>query len=172
MTITAEFPFINVTIDTRGLQPLAQRATGNVAVVGDAAGHGAAPVNTPMMVSSEAEARTLFATTDAAGAVTGNGRLYDSIVTVLQQSPAPSRVYAVATATTGGNADYAGGLATVAPAPVQSVCLAGETDPAALVELHDHIEAVSSEGGRRIGVAMVDPDLAGTRSSSELNAQG
>ncbi|WP_420451188.1 hypothetical protein [Ilumatobacter sp.] len=155
MTVTAEFPFINVTIDTRGLQPLAKRSTGNVAIVGDAAGHGTGQENVPVMVGSEAEARNLFATTNAAGAVTDAGRLYESIVTVLQQDPAPGRIFAVATEDT----DYVSGLASIAAAPVQFVCLANETDPAAIEQLHDHIEAVSADGNRRIGVGMVDPAL-------------
>lgn len=161
MTVTAEFPFIQVTIDTRGLQPVARRAIGNVAVVGDAGGFGTATPNVPVMVGSEAEARTLFADTDAVtGAITNKGRLYDSLKTVLLQDPAPSRVYAVATADSGGNPDYAAALAVVAAAPVQFVCLANETDAAALELLKDHVETVSADGNRRMGVGMVDPDLA------------
>ncbi len=160
MTITAEYPFIQVTIDTRGLQPVAKRAVGNVAVVGDAGGFGTAVANVPMMVGSEAEVRTLFADTDGSGAITGKGALYDSLKTVLLQDPAPSRVYAVATADNAGSPDYAAGLAAVAAAPVQFVCLANETDAGALADLKDHIETVSADGNRRVGVAMVDPDLA------------
>jgi hypothetical protein len=159
MSVTAEYPFIQVTIDTRGLQPAARRAVGNVAVVGDSGGFGTAVANVPVMVGSEAEARTLFATTDASGAVTASGRLYDSLKTVLAQDPAPSRVYAVATADDGGDPDYAAGLSAVAAAPVQFVCLANETDAAALEVLKDHIETVSADGNRRIGVGMVDPEL-------------
>ncbi len=160
MSVTAEFPFIHVTIDTRGLQPLAKRATGNVAVIGDAGGFGTAVPNVPVLVGSEAEARTLFANTNAAGGITNSGRLYASLNTVLQQDPAPSRVFGVATATVGGAPDYASALASVTAAPVQFVCLANETDPAPLELLGDHIESVSAGGDRRIGVAMVDPDLA------------
>jgi hypothetical protein len=160
MSITAEYPFIQVTIDTRGLQPAAKRAVGNVAVVGDAGGFGTAVANVPMMVGSEAEARTLFADTDASGAITDKGRLYDSLRTVMLQDPAPSRVYAVSTGDDGGSPDYAAALSALAAAPVQFVCLANETDAAALEVLKDHIETVSAGGNRRIGVAMVDPDLA------------
>jgi hypothetical protein len=160
MSVMAEFPFIQVTIDTRGLQPLAKRATGNVAVVGDAGGFGSAVPNVPVLVGSEAEARTLFADTNAAGGITDSGPLYQSLVTVLQQDPAPARVYAVATGDAAGAPDYATAIATVAAAPVQFVCLANEADPARLDALADHIEAVSADGNRRIGVAMVDPDLA------------
>src|SRR5687767_15662281 len=119
MSVMAEFPFIQVTIDTRGLQPLAKRATGNVAVVGDAGGFGSAVPNVPVLVGSEAEARTLFADTNAAGGITDSGPLYQSLVTVLQQDPAPARVYAVATADAAGAPDYATALSTVAAAPVQ-----------------------------------------------------
>ena len=160
MSVTAEYPFIQVTIDTRGLQPVAKRAVGNVAVVGDAGGFGTAVANVPVMVGSEAEARTLFADTDASGAITNSGRLYASLKTVLQQDPAPSRVYAVATADAGGDPDYAAALSSLAAAPVQFVCLANETDADQLEVLKDHIETVSADGNRRIGVAMVDPALA------------
>jgi hypothetical protein len=160
MTITAEYPFIQVSIDTRGLQPAAKRAVGNVAVVGDAGGFGTAVVNVPVTVGSEGEARALFADTDGSGAITDKGRLYDSLKTVLLQDPAPSRVFAVATADNAGTPDYAAALSAVAAAPVQFVCLANETDAGALAALKDHIETVSADGNRRIGVAMVDPDLA------------
>lgn len=159
MTVTAEYPFIQVTIDTRGLQPVAKRAVGNVAVVGDAGGFGNAGANVPMMVGSEAEARSLFADTDAAGAVSGSGPLYASLRTVLLQDPAPSQVYAVATADDGGKPDYAAALSTVVAAPVQFVCLANETDPDGLAALKTHVETASADGNRRIGVAMVDPAL-------------
>jgi hypothetical protein len=159
MSITAEFPFIRVTIDTRGLQPVSKRAVGNVAVVGDAGGFGTAVANVPVMVGSEAEARTLFADTDSSGAVTDAGRLYQSLRMVLLQDPAPSRVYAVATAEDGGGPDYAAALSALAAAPVQFVCLANETDAASLEVLKDHVETVSADGNRRIGVGMVDPDL-------------
>jgi hypothetical protein len=164
MTVTAEFPFIKVTIDTRGLQPAATRAFGNVAVVGSTGGFGTAAPNTPILVGSEAEARTLFANVDGSGAIANDGadagRLYHAVRTVLLQDPAPSRVYAVATDDSGGSPDYTAALASIAAAPVQFVCLAGETDPAKLAALKAHVETVSADGERRIGVAAVDPDLA------------
>jgi hypothetical protein len=160
MTVTAEYPFIQVTIDTRGLQPLAKRATGNVAIVGDAGGNGTALPNIPVQVGNEGEARQLFAKLNDAGGVDKAGPLYQSLKTVLQQDPAPSRIFAVATKDKSGKPDYETALATLAAAPVQFVCLANETDPAALALLADHIETVSADGDRRIGVAMVNPDLA------------
>lgn len=164
MTVTAEFPFIRVTIDTRGLQPAATRAFGNVAVVGSTGGFGTAVAGTPVLVGSEAEARTLFADVDSSGAIANDGAdagaLYHAVRTVLLQDPAPSRVYAVATDDGDGSPDYGAALASIAAAPVQFVCLAGETDPAALAALKTHVETVSADGERRIGVAAVDPDLA------------
>jgi hypothetical protein len=160
MTVTAEFPFIRVNIDTRGLQVPARRATGNVAVVGSTGGFGTATPETPLLIGGDAEARQLFATLDAAGAVTDSGPLYRSVRTALLQDPAPSRVFAVATDDSGAAPDYAGALAALAATSVQFVCLAGETDPAVLEALQTHVEDVSADGDRRMGVAMVDPDLA------------
>jgi hypothetical protein len=159
MTVTAEYPFIQVTIDTRGLQPLAKRATGNVAIVGDAGGFGTALPNIPVQIGNEGEARKLFANLNSSGGVDKAGALYNSLKTVLQQDPAPSRIYAVATKDKSGKPDYETALSTLAAAPVQFVCLANEADPAALAKLADHIETVSADGDRRIGVAMVNPDL-------------
>lgn len=166
-TITAEYPFVTVTIDTSGLQPLAQRATGNVAVVGSAGGHGTAAVNTPVMVSSIQDARKLFAAADADGNTQFDadnnivaGRLYHSLVTVLLQNPAPGRVYAVATDDSSGSPNYPAALAAVAAAPVQLVCLANETDAGELAHLLTHVEGASAGGNARIGVAMINPDLA------------
>lgn len=159
MSITAEYPYIQVTIDTRGLQPLAKRATGNVAIVGDAGGFGTAPTNVPLQIGNEGEARKLFANLNASGGVAQAGRLYNSLKTVLQQDPSPSRIYAVSTTEVDGAPDYATALATLDAAPVQFVCLANETSSDALKALSDHIETVSADGNRRIGVAMVDPDL-------------
>lgn len=160
--VEAEYPFIRLKVDTRGLQPLARRAVGNVAIVGDAGGFGTALPNTPEMVGSEAEARKFFADTDAtSGAITGTGRLYHSVRTVLLQDPAPSRVYAVATTTdSAGSPEYAAALSAVAAAPVQFVCLANESGATPLQTLKNHVETVSEGGSTRIGVGMVDPGLA------------
>jgi hypothetical protein len=166
MTIpTAEYPYVKVSIDTSGLQPSATRAFGNVAVVGSTGGFGTALANTPVMIGSEAEARTLFANVDlATGAIANGGRdagpLYRSIREVLAQRPGPSRVYAVATDDAGNAPDWTAALATVAAAPVQLLCLARITDPATLALLKAHVEDASAAGAKRIGVAMVDPDLA------------
>lgn len=156
----AEYPYVKVSIDTSGLQPTATRAFGNVAVVGPTGGFGSAVTNEPVMVGSMAEARTLFATTDpVTQAVTGSGPLFATVRHVLQQRPGPSRIYAVATAEVGGEPDWAAALASLVTAPVQFVCLAQQTDPAVLALLKTHIEDASADGGKRIGVAMVNPDL-------------
>lgn len=163
MTVTAEYPYIRVSIDTRGLQPAATRAFGNVAVVGSAGGFGTATANIPVQVGSEAEARTLFANVDGSGAIANDGAdagpLYHAVRTVLLQDPAPSRVYAVATDDSGGAPGYAAALAALAAAPVQFVSLAGEHDAGRLGALKSHVESASADGNRRIGVAAVDPDL-------------
>lgn len=173
MTVAAEFPFIKVSIDTRGLQPLARRAVGNIAVVGSTGGFGDAQPNVPLQIGDEAEARKHFATLDG-GAIADDGKsagpLYHALRTALLQEPAPSRVYAVPTGTSagapGGGAepagpvpDYAAALAAAAALPVQLVCLAGEVDPVHLEELQKHVDDVSKAGSARMGVAMVDPDL-------------
>ncbi len=160
----AEHPYIRVTIDTRGLQPVATRAFGNVAVVGDAGGFGEAVPGEPVMIGSEADARRLFADTDASGAISNAGAdagpLYRSLRDLLQQSPGPSRIYAVAAPDDAGAPDFAAALAALTPAPVQFVCLARVTDPAVLEALAIHVSDASTGGNKRMGVAMVDPDLA------------
>ncbi|MFE1438638.1 hypothetical protein [Streptomyces sp. NPDC058739] len=169
MTVTAEFPFIKVTIDTRGLQPLARRAVGNIAVVGSTGGFGDAQPNVPLQIGDEAEARKHL-TNPVEGGMDA-GPLYHAVRTALLQDPAPSRVYAVPTATSAGEPgpegeppgqepDYTRALAAAAALPVQLVCLAGEFDPNHLEKLKNHVDDVSRAGSARMGVAMVDPDLA------------
>ncbi|MFF0792246.1 hypothetical protein [Streptomyces spiralis] len=169
MTVTAEFPFIKVTIDTRGLQPLARRAVGNIAVVGSTGGFGDAQPDVPLQIGDEADARRHFTTPTQGGM--NSGPLYHAVRTALLQEPAPSRVYAVPTAASdatpgpGGEPadpapDYAAALVAAAALPVQLVCLAGEVDATRLEELRKHVDEVSKAGSARMGVAMVDPQLA------------
>jgi hypothetical protein len=66
----------------------------------------------------------------------------------------------VATDDGAGAPEWGDALTSVATAPVQFVCLARVTDPATLALLKTHIEDASEAGSKRIGVAMVDPDLA------------
>jgi hypothetical protein len=158
--VLAAYPYIKVTIDTRGLQPRATRAVGNIGIVGSTGGAGTPTANVPVLVASEKDARDAFTTTNAAGAITGSGPLYKSIATVLLQDPPPSRVYAVATDDSGPSPDYASALAALEAADVQFVTLAGEYDVGPLGALADHVENVSASGKRRIAVAAVDPELA------------
>ena len=57
MVLTA-YPYIKVTIDTRGLQPRAARAVGNLGIVGSAGGAGSPTANLPVLIASEQDART------------------------------------------------------------------------------------------------------------------
>ncbi|MEU8471605.1 hypothetical protein AB0F30_27485 [Streptomyces sp. NPDC029006] len=170
MSVTAaEYPFISVTIDTRGMQPLARRATGNIAIVGSPGDITGVEANVPVQIGDETEARKHFTTPDPeTGAVEKSSPLYRSLRTALLQDPAPSRVYAVPTGPVsqggGGEAQvspYEAALIAAASLPVQLVCLAEETAPANLELLKNHVDEVSKAGSARIGVAMVKPDLQG-----------
>ncbi len=157
--VVAAYPYIKVTIDTRGLQPKATRAVGNVGIIGSTGGAGTPTPNVPVLVSSESDARDAFTTTNAAGAITQSGPLYKAIAIALQQQPPPSRVYAVPTDDSGASPDYGSALASLEAADVQFVMLAGEYDAGELVALANHVETVSSSGRRRIAIAAVDPQL-------------
>ncbi len=161
---TAAFPFVEVAIDTTGLQPTAQRAPGVVAVVG-ASNAGSADPNLPLRVDSAAQAAELFASVDALGVVTPTA-LYRSLSLALLQDPRPSTIYGVKVA--GGN--YAEALASLEAADdVTFVSLAEVTQPGApagneaptgLHALKAHCEQMSADGQKRIGVAMIDPTTA------------
>lgn len=157
-TVTAAYPYIHIRIDTRGLQPKASRAVGNVAVVGRGHAEGTAEVDKPYQISSEADARALFAKVEG-GAVIDSSDLYDSLQLALRQDPAPSRVYAVRADESGGSANYTAALAKLDPLDVQFVVAAFEPDVAALGQLKSHVENASAAGKGRLGVAMVDPAL-------------
>jgi hypothetical protein len=162
------FPFIDVTIDTKGLQPVAQRAPGVLAVVG-ASDKGTAAVNTPVVVGSIAEAAAAFAEVGADGAVTTSTDLYVGVRAALLQSPRPSKIYGVKVSA----ADYDGALAALnAVDDITFVAVAGmvakkpaggETAAAknpVIKALKDHVEAASADGLKRIGVFAIDPALA------------
>ena len=166
--IPAAFPFIDVTINTSGLVPVAQRLTGVIAVVGKAQSGGnnvgTAPVNTPLEVSSLDDAAQ-FAKLNPDNSIATHTALYDSVALAMQQNPPPQKIYAVKI----NGDDYAAGLATLeAIGDIGFVSLANETDPGAtppadpthLGALKAHVEAVSSAGSKRIGVAMIDPSHA------------
>jgi hypothetical protein len=168
MPVAAAFPFVNVQVDTSGLQPIAQRAPGVLAVVGPtasgAAGGAAAP-NTPTVVSSVGEAASLFSR--VTNNVPASNPLFDALVLALLQDPRPSTIYGVRV----DGDDVAGALASLDAADdVTFVVLArtteigsaasGGTAATGLQALKAHVETVSLAGNTRIGVAMVDPATA------------
>ncbi|MCC5858915.1 MAG: hypothetical protein JJT90_12215 [Ectothiorhodospiraceae bacterium] len=164
----AAYPFIEVRIDTSALQPVAQRSPGVIAVVGRTpagANGGTAAVNTPLPVYTAQSAAELFARVNADGSVAGT-TLYQSLLLALQQDPKPSKIYGVRVA--GDN--YAAALAGLEAADdVTFVGLANEVtvgaaaaagNPATgLMALKEHVETMSAQGQKRLGVAMVDPDI-------------
>lgn len=165
-TVPAAYPFIEITIDTSALAPIAQRSPHVVAVVGKTptgAAGGAATPDKPYEVSTLDDAAQLFAQVSGSGVVTPT-TLYDSLQIALLQDPGPSKIYGVRV----GTDDYAGALASLtAVDDVDFVSLANEhaigaaaagaTPPTDLMALKDHVESATSQGNKRIGVAMVDP---------------
>jgi hypothetical protein len=158
------FPYVNVTVNTSGLVPVAQRNPGVVAVVGNAATGAAQPAATPVEVTDHGSVMAAFAAGTAANALTR------SLDLVLAQDPRPTKIYGVRTATNGA---YAAALAGLdAAADVAFVCLAGEagigaatsgaTAATGLTALKEHIQQASAAGNRRVGVAMIDPGTART----------
>ena len=161
--IPAAYPFVQVNIDTSGLQPVAQRSPGVIAIVGDTGGAGAAAANTPTRVDTREDAATAFATVGPSGAVTTSTPLYEALAIAMLQDPKPSKIYGVRVA--GG--DYAAALAALDAADdVTFVSLAGVVAKAGaggvdeVTLLKNHCEANSAAGQRRIGVACVDPTIA------------
>jgi hypothetical protein len=157
MAVAAAFPFIEVRIDTSGLVPVAERAPGVIAVVGkspNGANGGQAPVNVPLRVDSIAQAAELFAKVNAG--VVAETPLYRSLRLAMLQDPRPSKIYGVRV-----NADdYAAALASLEAADdVTFVALAEEVavGAAALTALKNHVETMSAQGQKRLGVAMIDP---------------
>jgi hypothetical protein len=168
-TTAAAFPFIEVRIDTSGLAPVSQRAPGVIAIVGttpDGTDGGTAAVNTPFAVDTLDQAADLFARRNTDGTI-AETPLFRSIALAKLQDPAPSKVYGVRV---DGDA-YAAALAGLEAADdVTFVSLAEETDVGAeatdtapasgLQALKAHVEGMSSEGQKRLGVAMIDPTTA------------
>lgn len=173
MAVQAAYPFINVTIDTSALQPVAQRMPGVIAVVGKTpagANGGTATANKPYRVETLDDAASLFAKVNVDGSVAGT-TLYSSLLIAMLQDPKPSKIYGVRVS--GDN--YAAALSGLEAADdVTFVSLASETAigaPAAgataatkLEALKEHVENMSAQGQKRIGVAMVDPTTAKTPS--------
>jgi len=166
-TIPIAFPFVEVNIDTSGLQPVAQRSPGVVTVVGRtaaAAAGGTAAVNVPLAVDELKQAAGLFAQVNNAGVVTETP-LYRSLRTALLQDPKPSKIYGVRVNDAG---DYGAALASLEAADdVTFVSLAEESTVGQaagggnaatnLMALKQHVELMSAQGQKRIGVAMVNP---------------
>jgi hypothetical protein len=164
-TVPAAFPYIDVKIDTTGLKPVAQRATGVIAVVGNTT-KGSAAINKPLVVSTASDAANFFAM-DAGDANPTATPLYESLLLAMLQDPGPSKIYGVRV----DSGKYADALASLeAVDDVTFVSLAGEATvgvaaaganpDTGLVALKDHVEKMSSQGHKRMGVAMVDPTHA------------
>jgi hypothetical protein len=160
--VTAAFPFIEVTIDTSALAPVAQRAPGVIAVVG-ASDAGSAPVNSPREVGDLAEAAALFASRDADGSVIPTP-LFQSLAVAFAQDARPSKFYGVKVTADGHGAGLTAlegidDITFVSLAGVTAIGTASTATAAAtgLHQLKEHVEHTSAAGHRRIGVAMVDP---------------
>ena len=169
-TVPAAYPFIEIHIDTSALQPIATRSPHVVAIVGKTpsgpSGGIAVPAK-PYEVSTLDDASSLFAQVNA-GAVAPTP-LYSSLALAMLQSPGPSKIYGVRV--DGDN--YAAALAaleavddidfvSLAMEPAVGAAAAGATPPTDLMALKDHVESATSQGNKRIGVAMVDPATAKT----------
>lgn len=151
------YPFIKVEI-VPPPAPVVSRSPGVIAIVGKTpagADGGSAPINAPREVTSPAEANTLFAA--APGGAVQPTQLSTSLALAFQQDPRPSKIYGVRV----DGDDYAAALSTLeAVDDVTFVGLAKEYGIDPLMALKAHVENVSADGGRRIGVAMVDPTRA------------
>ena len=158
------FPFVEVAIDTSGLQPEAQRAPGVLAIVGSTGGAGTAAANTPIEISELTDAVPLFNAVDGDGLPDPETDLYKALKAAFLQNPRPTKIYGVKLAAS----NWAAGLQSLesaddvtfvalANSPVQSGA-AGVNDP--ITELKSHVEAQSADGNKRIGVAAVDPGIA------------
>src|SRR5688572_5241369 len=163
------FPFIEVHIDTSALAPIAQRAPGVIAIVGktpDGADGGTAAVNTPLTIDELDQAAELFAKVNPDSTI-AETELFRSIRLALLQDPRPSKIYGVRVQ--GDN--YAAALSSLEAADdVTFVALANEVNVGAaatattaatnLMALKNHVEEMSAEGQKRLGVAMVNPGIA------------
>ena len=168
MAVPAAFPFIEVQIDTSALVPLAERAPGVIAVVGKTANGapgGTADVNKPFPVDTVSQAAELFAR--VTNNVVAETPLFRSLKTAMLQDPKPSKIYGVRV----GGTNYAAALSSLEAADdVTFVSLAEEFDvgqaaaggdPATnLLALKDHVETMSAQGQKRLGVAMINPNTA------------
>jgi len=171
MVVAAAYPFIEVRIDTSALQPVAERSPGVIALVGktpNGAAGGTAPANTPLAVDTLDQAADLFARVN--NGVVQPTTLYSSLALAMLQDPKPSKIYGVRVA----GDDYAAALASLEAADdVTFVALANEFDVGAVAKegpppvaatnleaLKAHVEAMSAQGHKRLGVAMLNPTTA------------
>ena len=166
--IPAAYPFVEVAIDLEGLQPIAQRSPGVIAVVGSTpagVNGGTAAANLPLVVESSGQAAELFARVQAG--VVAPTTLYSSLLLALGQDIKPAKIYGIRVA---GN-NHAAALASLeAVDDVTMVSLANISDignaaaganPATLLmALKAHVETASADGNKRIGFAMVNPATA------------
>jgi hypothetical protein len=168
------YPFIEVTVIPPPA-PIAQRAPGVVAIVGNS-DKGTAAANTPVEIDTLDDAVTQFASTGADGTVKPTP-LYSSIELAFLQNPRPTKVYGVKVT---GSA-YAAGLAALeGVTDVTFVSLANEptvgdptaSPPTGLHALKNHVENMSGQGLPRIGVAMIDPAVAKTPTYADTVVKG
>jgi len=158
------FPFVEVAIDTSGLQPEAQRAPGVLAVVGSTGAAGTAAANEPVDIAELADAVPLFNNLDGNGVPNPESDLYKALKAAFLQDPRPSKIYGVKL----NAADWTAALKALESADdVTFVALAnspvkagggGVNDP--ITALKGHVEAQSADGNKRLGVAAVDPAIA------------
>ncbi len=121
----------------------------------------AAPLNTPFTVDDGNQAAALFALqgsyqdpddNNAAKTLTVPTALSESLRLAFLQDPRPSKVYGVL-----GNT-YATGLSALEAADdVTFVSLADEASVNELGALKTHVETMSADGQKRLGVAMINP---------------
>ncbi|AIE86489.1 hypothetical protein [Fimbriimonas ginsengisoli] len=168
MAVPVAYPFVEVFI-TPPPTPIAQRSPGVIAIVGKTpagADGGLTPANVPVEIVTMDDAVTSFAKKNPDGSVAAT-TLYNSIALAFLQDPKPSKIYGVRVAAD----NYAAALASLeGVGDVTFVSLAndatlgapaaGATPPTGLQALKAHVESMSSQGAKRIGVAMVNPATA------------
>lgn len=164
-SVPIAYPYIEVTI-TPPPAPIAQRAPGVIAIVGTTAAGaagGATPANVPVEIVTLDDAAKNFAKLNPDGTVAGTP-LYNSIKLAFLQEPKPAKIYGVRVDST----NYAAALSSLEGVDdITFVSLANESTvgdaasgsaPATFLQsLKDHVESMSSQGYKRIGVAMADP---------------
>lgn len=165
--------YITVTPVTNMFKP-AERSFGDVAIVGPAGVASTGPMNTPVPVTNP---NAVSDSSNPAGAdqpvdsaAWFAGDLGDSVRLCLQQSPGPTKVYAVRSGPADGADQLANALAEVARLPVQIVVLAntpltdaaGTADIEALVGHVNDVSANGADGKERIGVAMLGQGFTDT----------